>query len=101
MCSHPETTKNFVVVALNGIHHLNVDFCKCPGAPERYDQLLEVGWWLATPLNPCTAATFAVLRHFHVVNLRSCTAATDYYCSLEILTNGHGLDDIPVSPSPL
>ena len=84
------------MVAQNGIHVMNVQFCGCMGAPDRYKQLLEIGWWPATVLQPCTAATFSVLRHFQTLNLQAATPATDYYWALECLTDSAGLLELPV-----
>ena len=44
--------KDFVVLHVNGIHVLDVNFCGCGGASTAYEQLLEVGWWPSTPLKP-------------------------------------------------
>jgi hypothetical protein len=87
---------DFVVIALNGIHRVNVDFCGCFGQPDSYIQLLELRWWPSTPIAPQTAATMDLLRHFHVLNLQSRVPPTDYYRSLERLTNGQGLASIRV-----
>ena len=96
-CLNPIVVKDFVVIAENGIHVLNIQFCGCTEALDRYEQLLEIGWWPATPLQPSTAATFGVLRHFQTVNLVAATPATDYYRSLEKITDGSGLLELPVS----
>ncbi|KAF8223643.1 hypothetical protein L208DRAFT_1315811, partial [Tricholoma matsutake] len=53
--------KDFVVLHINGIHVLNVNFCGCDGALTAYGQLLEVGWWPSMPLEPQSAASMAVL----------------------------------------
>ena len=97
LCLNPIVIKDFIVIAENGIHVLKIQFCGCTEALERYEQLLEIGWWPATPLQPSTAATFGVLRHFQTVNLVAATPATDYYRSLEKITDGSGLLELPVS----
>jgi hypothetical protein len=52
-CPFRETgNKDFVVIGMNGIHQVNVDFCGCPGHPELYIQLLEMRWWPLTPIAP-------------------------------------------------
>jgi hypothetical protein len=60
-------------------------------------QLLEVGWWPSTPLDPQTAATMSVLRLFHVTNLQGHVTSTDFYRTLEQMTSGDGLSILPVS----
>jgi len=87
---------DFVVIALNGIHHVNVDFCGCLGGPDQYVQLLEMRWWPSTPIVPQTAATMDLLRHFHVMNLQSRVPPTDFYRSLVRLVDDQGLKKLPV-----
>jgi len=53
--------KDFVVLHVNGIHVLDLDFCGCDGALSACGQLLEVGWWLSTSLEPQSAASMALL----------------------------------------
>ena len=86
-----------MVLASNGIHCPAIDFCGCVGAPPHYVQLLEVGWWPSTPLDPQTAATMSLLRHFHVTNLQGQVTPTDFYRSLEQMSSGDGLNKLPVS----
>lgn len=89
--------KDFIVLDSNGIHNVAIDFCGCAGGPARYLQLLEVGWWPSTPLDPQTAATMSVLRLFHVTNLQGQVTPTDFYRTLEQMTSGDGLTILPVS----
>ena len=86
-----------MVLAPNGIHIVAIDFCGCVGAPSHHVQLLEVGWWPSTPLDPQTAATMSVLRLFHVTNLQGQVTPTDFYRTLEQLSTGDGLTKLPVS----
>ena len=89
--------KDFVVLHTNGIHSIDIDFCGCNGAPTHREQLLEAGWWPSTPLEPQSAASMAVLRSFHILNLQGQISPTDFYRSLEQMTVGNGLSDVPVS----
>jgi hypothetical protein len=89
--------KDFVVVAINDIHNVNVDFCGCPGRPDPYIQLLEIRWWPSTPIAPQTVATMDVLRKFHILNLQGRLPLTDFYRGLERMTDGAGLSEVPVS----
>ena len=89
--------KDFVVLASNGIHILAIDFCGCVGGPSHHLQLLEVGWWPSTPLEPQTAATMSVLRYFHITNLQGQVTPTDFYRTLEQMSSGDGLTNLPVS----
>ena len=76
---------------------LNIDFCDCDGALPAFEQLLEVGWWPSTPLEPQSAASMAVLRLFHISNLQGQISPTDFYRGLEQMTCGDGLSYVPVS----
>src|SRR5271170_3475893 len=96
-CPSPQRGhKDFVVIAHNGIHTINIDFCGCPGGLELYIQLLEMRWWPSTPIVPQTVATMDVLRSFHILNLQGRVSPTDFYRSLERSTDGQGLLDLPV-----
>ncbi|KAJ7494558.1 hypothetical protein B0H11DRAFT_1716969 [Mycena galericulata] len=87
--------KGFVVLHNNAIHVLDVDFCGCPGAVSEVDQLLNIGWYPATPKDPSTAATLSLLRRFHKLNLQARLPAYDFYNTLVILTNAAGLLKVP------
>ncbi|KAK7051669.1 hypothetical protein VNI00_004648 [Paramarasmius palmivorus] len=62
---------------------------------ERHHQLLEIGWWPASYKLPQTAATFEALRNFHILNLQGQLPPTDFYRSLEQITDGSGLVELP------
>ena len=85
------------MLSSNGIHNIAIDFCSCVGAPSHYIQVLEVGWWPSTPLDPQTAATMSLLRLFHVTNLQGQVTPTDFYRTLEQMSSGDGLRNLPVS----
>jgi len=91
--------KDFLVIDMNGIHSVELSFCGCSSAPTHRDQLLEVGWWPSTPLEPQTVATMSVLQTFHVLNLQGQVAPTDFYCTIKEMTCGDGLTVLPVSYS--
>lgn len=90
-------TKDFIVVHVNGIHQVSLDFCGCYTHAEHWCQLLRFGWYPATPINPQTCATIHVLRDFHVKNLQGKISAHDFYQSLVRMTDGYGIEPIPVS----
>jgi hypothetical protein len=92
--------KDFVIIDISGIHTIEVDFCGCDAAlATPREQLLEVGWWPSTPLEPQSAATMTVLRSFHIWNLQGQISPTDFYRGLEQMTNGDGLSRVPVCGS--
>ena len=90
---------DFLVIAHNGFHPVNIYFCGCTGAPPHYLQLLEMRWWPSTPLAPQTATTMDLLRTFHIMNLQARVSPTDFYQSLERMTDGQGSTKLPVCVS--
>ncbi|OJT01852.1 hypothetical protein TRAPUB_7684 [Trametes pubescens] len=90
VCGTVET----VVLHTNGVHTVDVQYCECSDA-ERRVQLLRLGWWPATPLDPRTCATMALLRHFHLLNLQGKLPAYDFYRALELATDNVGLGRLP------
>ena len=89
-------SKDFVVIHTNGIHLVNVDYCRCHSLSHR-TQLLQVAWWPATPLDPQTCATMEVLRHFQILNLQGKLTGFSFYRALEYQTDNTGLNKPPVS----
>jgi hypothetical protein len=90
----------FTVVHMNGIHSVNVNFCGCTKHSTPYNldfpvdkqiQLLEVGWWPTTCLEPRSAVTFDAIKQFQLLNLHGSLAALEYYRMLEDLTSGDGI----------
>lgn len=57
-------------------------------------------WWPASTEKPRSAATFQLLKQFQTLSLQGKLAVYDYYKSLELVTDGSGLDKIPVSYCP-
>jgi CxC2 like cysteine cluster associated with KDZ transposases len=88
---------NFRVIHSNGIHQVAIDQCRCYDVPLN-KQLLRIGWWPATPLEPRTAATFEVLKHFHILNLQGKVTGYSFYQTLEYQTDNTGLQPPPVCP---
>lgn len=88
------------VLHVNGIHAVDVQFCEC-SASERRVQMLRMGWWPASPSDPRTCATMALLRHFHLLNLQGKLPAYDFYRALELATDNTGLMRLPVSVKPV
>ncbi|KAJ7078749.1 hypothetical protein B0H15DRAFT_954431 [Mycena belliarum] len=94
-CAAPEPARSgFVILHLNGIHEVCVDYCGCErmnsaGPPEV--QLLRVGWYPATHERPQTCASFAVLEKFQEDTLQGRTSMYDFYAVLERLTDDTGI----------
>ncbi|KAJ7116142.1 hypothetical protein C8R43DRAFT_1138010 [Mycena crocata] len=90
---HP-SAEGFVILHLNGIHEVNVDFCGCDkeklhGTP--YEQLLKGSWYPATTEKPHSAATFELLDFFHAQTLQAKMTMYDFYVVLEKITNNTGI----------
>ncbi|KAG1721860.1 uncharacterized protein EDB91DRAFT_1064219, partial [Suillus paluster] len=67
----PSAGDDFVVIGLDGVHEIALDFCGCASARVWYKQLLHARWYPATISEPRTAATFSVLQHFHLLSFES------------------------------
>jgi hypothetical protein len=96
-CHHTEPVSDFTLLHTNGLHTIHVRFCGCPEAPSWHVQLLRTRWWASTATYPQTAATIDLLAAFCAVNLHARANATDYYRSLERLTDDSIRASIPVS----
>ncbi|KAJ7434289.1 hypothetical protein FB451DRAFT_1468738 [Mycena latifolia] len=81
---------SFCIVDNNAIHEVAVDFCTCGMVPPRTVQLLQVRLYPATSLRPRSAATFRVLRKFHMLSFESKCSAYEFYNALARNTNNTG-----------
>jgi hypothetical protein len=54
------------LVALNGVHGAKVHYCRCKNGwkAHKAEQLLDSGFFPATPRNPGTAFSFQLLKHY-------------------------------------
>ncbi|KAL4062642.1 hypothetical protein V8B97DRAFT_2026723 [Scleroderma yunnanense] len=82
----------FVIVHSNGIHIVNLKFCRCETADTYPQQLLCMHWLPATLDKPCTAATFHVLDDFHIVSLESELSCCEFYNALSHCSDNTGLN---------
>ncbi|KAJ7097255.1 hypothetical protein B0H15DRAFT_773428 [Mycena belliarum] len=92
-CPVPEPAPGdaFVIVDNNGVHEVGLDFCGCGGGGSHTRQLLRAGLFPATVQAPRTAATFAVLRRFHLLSFESKCSAYEFFHSLARETDNTGL----------
>lgn len=94
--------QTILVTDVNGMHHLNVQFCTCTGDPEwveTYRQLLRVGWYPASFQRPKTAFTFDLLDTYHKVALQGKLNLYDFYSSILQKTDNCGRKKVIVSHS--
>ncbi|KAJ7699480.1 hypothetical protein B0H14DRAFT_3100232 [Mycena olivaceomarginata] len=83
--------EGFCIVDVNGVHEVTVDFCSCSLAEAHDIQLLRARLYPATITNPATAATFRVLRHYHLLCFEAKASAYHYYNKLARQTNNNGV----------
>ncbi|KAJ7119198.1 hypothetical protein C8R43DRAFT_901144, partial [Mycena crocata] len=72
----PAPDDDFVIIDSHGVHEVGLDFCGCDHRISGEGglstvQLLRARLFPATTSNPRTAATFAVLRRFHLLSFES------------------------------
>ncbi|KAI1784423.1 hypothetical protein LXA43DRAFT_901675 [Ganoderma leucocontextum] len=83
---------SFAVLDITGSHEINMDYCGCDGAPPHHIQLLRQNWFPAACVEPRMAATFRLLRHFHLFSAHLGISAVDFYENLIRLTYNNGLN---------
>ena len=94
--------QDFVVIHMNGMHPLNVQYCHCSHSylsSSQIEQLMRMKLYLATVADPNTCCTSDILENFHIVTLQSKVTMYDYYMSMEKLTDNTGLKEITVCVS--
>ncbi|KAG1779216.1 hypothetical protein EV702DRAFT_1216574 [Suillus placidus] len=92
-CLNPRRAfdNDFVVIDTHGIHEVSLDFCNCAIAESYVQQLLRVSWFPATTSNPKTAATFRVLKQYHILSFESKVSMYEFYHALRRMSNNTGL----------
>ena len=83
-----------MVINVNGIHKVNLDFCGCNHAQTHYKQLLQSQWFPATTFGPHTAAMFTVLKGFYLLSLESKASVFEFYSSLVHLSDNMDLIEV-------
>ncbi|KAH7919139.1 hypothetical protein BV22DRAFT_1134058 [Leucogyrophana mollusca] len=93
ICARPERAFGdaFVVVDIQGVHDVGLDFCGCETAKTRTKQLLRAHLFPSTSVDPKSAATFRVLEQFHLLSFESKVSAYEFYESLARRTDNTGL----------
>lgn len=93
--------ENLTVIHTTGIQDITVHYCTCQHASHHRIQLLWAHLWPATITNPQTAVTFDCLKHFQMLNLMTKTSGSEFYKTLEHLTDNTGMRVPPVSSHAL
>ncbi|KAF9555789.1 hypothetical protein CPC08DRAFT_779954 [Agrocybe pediades] len=93
-CPLPEPAFNddFVIIAVNGIHRVGLDYCGCSCAPSKPIQLLRERLFPSTVIDPKTAATFDVLDNFQLLSFTSQVSAYDFYHTIAKTTDNTGIN---------
>ncbi|KAJ7716172.1 hypothetical protein B0H14DRAFT_2412947 [Mycena olivaceomarginata] len=79
--------EDFCIMDSNSIHEVALDFCTCGRAEDHDIQLLRARLYPVTTTNPATAATFRVLRDFHLLSLEAKSSAYHFYNKLACQTD--------------
>jgi hypothetical protein len=89
--------KVLIIVHQNGVHHLPIRWCRCPGH-QSYDlQALDAGFYPASYKRIGTLMTFDVLDDFLAENQECKSTAAQYYDKLRRFTSPSFPHTIPVS----
>lgn len=88
---------DFVVLDMNGIHEVALNFCNCTKADDPTKQLLRACWFPAMVQQPKTAATFRCMEFFHLLTFESKSSVFEFHNTLVRLTDNSGTVKVPVS----
>ncbi|KAF6741636.1 hypothetical protein DFP72DRAFT_861793 [Ephemerocybe angulata] len=97
VCPLPDTAwgDDFVIIDVDGVHTLGVDYCACGGSSkDQVSQLLERRLYPATTVNPKSAATFRVLEMFELLQYESKVSPYELYNTLSRLTDNTGIVEV-------
>ena len=90
--------KAFLVMHTNGLHKIRVRYCACrPYDYYNMQQVLDVGWWPATPLIPECAATEALMRLNQSLMTSGSVNAQEMCQTLAWISDPSGKMEYPVS----
>lgn len=93
----PESAKFMTIVDRSGIHQVQVEFCRCPGAEfNREKDMLQAGLFPTSYKIIKSAFTFQVLDDFRLANLECKTSAYHYYQKLCRMTSPAFPTAVPV-----
>lgn len=93
------TNNDFVIIDSTGVHEVNLDFCACqvdtPKDPAI--QLLHARLYPSTTINPQSAATFNVMKLFHLLSFESKLNSNEFIHAVERLTSNVDVHESRVS----
>lgn len=88
--------KDFIIVTETGVHGTRIRFCKCPGAPAPYRQLLRAGFFPSTLKDPASAFSLSFLKALHFHTMQGKLSSYDYMIAVRRLTDNAFPEDVPV-----
>jgi hypothetical protein len=94
---HGWKSYEMTVCHTNGLHSINVRFCRCQHAPEHWEQLFEHRIFPSSLLQPKTAFTFACLDELQLLNFETRCSVWDYWNMLRRMTNEDNPSSVQVS----
>ncbi|KAF9536370.1 hypothetical protein CPC08DRAFT_652149 [Agrocybe pediades] len=96
-CDNPVPChENMLILHVNGIHDVSVQYCGCTRAIPHHIQLLRRRLYPASQLSVKACASFELLELLHKLALTTKASTYDFYRALEKLTTGLGYD-VPAS----
>ncbi|KAF8868893.1 hypothetical protein BD779DRAFT_1614751 [Infundibulicybe gibba] len=87
----PAFADGFVIIDINGVHEVALDFCNCQTSQLHFIQLLRYRWLPATVSHPRTACTFRALKHFQLLSFESKISGFEFYHTLTRLSENTGI----------
>ncbi|KAG1869298.1 hypothetical protein C8R48DRAFT_597979 [Suillus tomentosus] len=91
LLSEQAFNNEFTFINTSSIHNIGLDFCECETAQTHTKQLLHAAWFLATTADPHIAATFHILKQYHLLSFKLKASRYKFYRSIARLTDNTGL----------
>ena len=92
-CPMDSQPHNLLIVDISGWHKLQVKFCTCGANPlshERYCQLLQMHWYLASFNRPQTVFSFNLLETYYKVTLQGKRNLYNFYLAIMHKSDNQG-----------
>ncbi len=97
-CIYPDKTPCLMtVIHVNRIHTVSYRYCSCNVSDHenKWQQLLQNGWYPASTAYPATCATMEVLRLFRQLRVIATINVRDFLIVLERMTDPYGTEYMP------
>ncbi|KAJ7180030.1 hypothetical protein C8R43DRAFT_871280 [Mycena crocata] len=90
--------REMVVMDVKFVHRVRFRYCACDENNDalNLEQLLRMGWYPATVVDPETCATFAALDFFRLLSVVANVNVRDFVSTLERNTNANATESVPV-----